>query len=291
MEPMNRWLSLSLLLTLAACAPPPPAALPEEAGRVSAPERPAFEPVGAGNLSFEPRTVELELAALPDFTFSGSVPGPTIDAREGDRVAIRFINQLETPLALRFAGLAGAPDERPVAPATRREIAFELGTGSAGTYLYRPADDAQLARGLVGVLRVRAENDPLPASYGDSIALIHENADGALRVNGLAAPSLALHPGERRRVRLVNGSPARSVRLTLSAGRFVVVGHGVGLLERPVEQEAVALAPGDRAEVIVTGPAAGDRVEVRDAQALFTLVGEGEPEQAEPLPETLKPAP
>ena len=70
-------------------------------------------------------------------------------------------------------------------------------------------------------------------------------------VNGAPSP-IARVPDRLIRLRLVNGSNARIYQLSFSDSRsFHWIGTEGGLLERSVELQALSLAPGQRAEILV----------------------------------------
>ncbi|MBL3681357.1 hypothetical protein D3229_03240 [Leucobacter aridicollis] len=111
---------------------------------------------------------------------------------------------------------------------------------------------------------------PLPREYGvDDIPVVVTDrsfsADGTfderrrdaagmlgdtLLVNGTVSPRFAA-TRELTRLRILNGSTARSYRFELDAGPLLLVGTDSGLLPEPVEVPGVTLTPGERAEVVV----------------------------------------
>ena len=69
-------------------------------------------------------------------------------------------------------------------------------------------------------------------------------------VNGIDRPSLALAT-RAYRLRLLNGSNARIYKLAWSDGTpLTVIATDGGLLQRPIEQAYLTLAPGQRAEIV-----------------------------------------
>ena len=46
----------------------------------------------------------------PAWTYNGTVPGPTIHVRQGDRVRVVLINELPAPTTIHFHGLPVDPD-------------------------------------------------------------------------------------------------------------------------------------------------------------------------------------
>jgi FtsP/CotA-like multicopper oxidase with cupredoxin domain len=89
-------------------------------------------------------------------------------------------------------------------------------------------------------------------------------------VNGVAWPRTDVARGLYR-LRLVNGSNARSYRLRLSGGLpFFVVGNDQGLLDAPVRCPQITLAAGERLDVLVdfSGLAPGTEVTLENTERL-----------------------
>ena len=261
-------------------------------------------PRGVSTPAKDPRTVELTLTAAPArlallpgkstdvYAYNGRVPGPTLDLREGDRVLIHFRNELPESTTVHWHGLHipassdGSPFD-PVAPGGTRDYAFTLMPGSAGTYWYHPHPDArtgrQIAKGLYGVIIVRAPDDPLLApTFPEKVIVLADNrftSDGAVDlpelpspaarvdlengregdvvfVNGAVQPTLAIRSGEVQRWRVVNASASRVYRLAIPGHSLLQVGTDGGLIERPVEVSEVVLANSERVELLVRGTGA-----------------------------------
>jgi bilirubin oxidase len=286
---------LALCVALALLAGPPVAAATIET---------LASPPLLVNRSGAPGTVEVDLVAAPArlslvpgkthtfLAFNGRIPGPTLEAYEGDRVIVHFQNRLSEPTTVHWHGLSvptvadGNPMD-PVPPGGRYDYVFTLPKGSAGTYWYHPHPHGragwQVARGLFGALIVRDREDPLAGapekllllndvrltSYGSVIFPTPNNDEqgwegNALFVNGQRAPTLALRPGEVQRWRLINASVARYYRLALPGHTFLHAGSDGGLFERAVSRDELLLAPAERAEVLVRGEGApGSRVALR----------------------------
>jgi FtsP/CotA-like multicopper oxidase with cupredoxin domain len=251
-------------------------------------------PPGLTNRSMLPRTVEVEITAEPArlslvpgrvntfYAYNGTVPGPTLEVREGDRVIVHFRNHLAEATTIHWHGLhvpveADGNPMDPVPPGGAYDYVFDVPIGSAGTYWYHPHPHGhagrQVARGLFGALIVRPSEDPIPAAVPDRLLLLHDirvNSRGSLiippssaeeqgwegnvmLVNGQIQPTLALHAGEVQRWRIINGSIARYYRLSLQGHSFLHVGSDGGLFERPVERQEILLAPSERVEILVRG--------------------------------------
>jgi FtsP/CotA-like multicopper oxidase with cupredoxin domain len=225
---------------------------PTPAGKI-APVGPAV----LANASSQPRTVEVTLTAAPTqvsllpgrmtavYAYNGRVPGPTLEAREGDRVVIHFKNNLPEPTTVHWHGLHipassdGSPYDpiRPAASTTTcsRCSADPLArTGITRIPITLPV--GQIGRGLVGTIVVRPEQDPLPAMREQLLVIADKRmtADGAIEwpdpkslqggideengregnvifVNGEVAPTIAIRSGETQRWRILNASASRVV--------------------------------------------------------------------------------
>jgi len=222
--------------------------------------------------------------------FNGQVPGPTIEARVGDVLEIRFTNSLPEPTTIHWHGLQipAAMDgtdmvQHPIMPGEAFTYRFKL--PDAGTFWYHPHtnETVQLERGLYGAIVARGPNEPeLDAERVlvlDDVALDrkgeikppgwwieqHDGRQGSTRlVNGKREPELAIAAGQVERWRIVNASSARYVRLSIGGKPFTVIGTDGGLIEAPVTMREVLLAPADRVELAV-GPFAEGEVLSIDA--------------------------
>jgi FtsP/CotA-like multicopper oxidase with cupredoxin domain len=224
------------------------------------------------------------------WAYNGQVPGPVLEFREGDRVRVRFRNDLPETTTVHWHGMHlpfpsdGSPFH-PVAPGEEYEYAFTVRPGTAGTYWYHPHPDhrtgRQVARGLYGGIIVRAADDPLPAMT-ERLLVLSDNRfldDGSLDlpdphshqgrvdfengregsvlfVNGKVMPTLSIRSGEVQRWRVVNASAGRFYRLSIPGHRLLHVGSDGGLFERPVEVDELLLATAERAEFLVRGTGA-----------------------------------
>lgn len=255
------------------------------------------------NTSSVPGTVEVTLTAAlvrlelrpgvvtQAYAYNGTVPGPTIDVHEGDRVIIHFRNALPEATTIHWHGLHipvdmdGSP-LRPVAPGATYDYAFTIQPGTAGTYWYHPHPDArtgeQVAKGLFGAFIVRPKHDPIPASIPEKLLILSDNRflrDGAvdlpteespqeemdeengregdvLFVNGAVMPTLTLRSGEVQRWRVINASASRVYRLAIPGQTMVHVGSDGGLFEHPVEVKDIVVANSERVELLVRGTGA-----------------------------------
>jgi FtsP/CotA-like multicopper oxidase with cupredoxin domain len=252
------------------------------------------------NLSAEPGTVEVRLVAAPSrlsmvpgletdvFVYNGQFPGPTLELREGDRVIVRFRNELPEATTVHWHGLhlpfeSDGSAFHPVAPGQEHVYEFTIHPGTAGTYWYHPhphhRTGYQVGKGLYGAIIVRSAADPLPATLSEQLLILSDNRfrlDGSLDfaepgslqeridfengregdvifVNSRVFPSLTIRSGEVQRWRVINASGGRVYRLSLEGHSLLHVGSDGGLFERPVEVDEILLSNGERVELLVRG--------------------------------------
>ena len=339
---------LAIALGLAGCTTTPPATSPtfRSAGKVLAPAAVAGEPLPESevlpDLNADPGIVEVDLYAseedvplLPGaptkmMVFNGTFPGPTIEAREGDTVIVHFHNRLSVPTNVHFHGMIINPEHdggpwNTVSPRQSHTYTWKARAGMPMTAWYHAHPHGlthlQAPKGMVGVIRILAQDDPMPADFGDTTLVLTDQkfnvsnqivADtefdrfngregDRVFVNGRLLPKLVLRPGEVRRLRVLNASPARFYKLSLPGLTLVQVGSDGGLFEVPTATASVLLSTAERAEILVRAPAqrgtytllalAHDRglglKETFDRQ-LMTIEIAGEPTTAPPIPARLR---
>jgi len=266
----------------------------------AAPEDTLVMPPVLKNMSTVPGTVEVNLAAAPArlallpghvtdaYAYNGTVPGPTLEVHEGDRVIIHFRNNLPEATTIHWHGLHIPADMdgsplRPIGAGKQYDYKFTIPRGTAGTYWYHPHPDVrtgyQIAMGLYGAIIVRDANDPLPASLPEKLLILSDNRflpDGSpdiadphspqgqidrengregnvLLVNGQVMPVIGIRSGEVQRWRVINVSAARIYRLAIPGQTLLHVGDDGGLFERPRELNEILLANSERMELLVRG--------------------------------------
>ena len=90
----------------------------------------------------EDRTIEVVPGvSFPAWTFNGGVPGPTLWAREGDRLRIRFVNNGSHPHSMHFHGIHaaemdGVPGSGPGEIQPGGEFTYEFDADPHGVHLY-----------------------------------------------------------------------------------------------------------------------------------------------------------
>jgi FtsP/CotA-like multicopper oxidase with cupredoxin domain len=234
-----------------------------------------------GTTSFAPATEED--ARTRTWGFDGAYLGPTLRAQRGERVAVEVTNALDEPTSVHWHGmhLPAAMDGGPhqeVAPGETWRPTWEIDQPAA-TLWYHPhphgATEEHVYRGLAGLFLLDDDASlgaDLPQEYGvDDVPVVVQDKrfddagqlelddsgsepgtlGGTVLTNGTIG---AYHEvtTERVRLRLLNGSTARTYQLGFEDREMQLVATDGGLLDAPVPLEQVRLAPGERAEVVVT---------------------------------------
>lgn len=238
----------------------------------------------------EAREAEVRVGDRPVrlYTYGGELPGPTLHAREGERVRLVFHNRLPEPSNVHLHGMHMPPavddPHRVAAPGASLSYEFTIPEGAAGTYWYHPHVHGevawQLGAGLAGAMVVTGPDDaeaPLAAADARVLVLqdlalagdrprprtaleMHDGREGELvLVNGESAPSFEVAAGLVR-LRLINASGARFYDVALEGAELVLLGLDAGLLERPVPVSSVLLPPGQRADVLIRATGSGPLV-------------------------------
>jgi len=246
--------------------------------------RPVDLSVGGASLTAAAGTAAIaDGESIQAWLFNGSLPGPTLRARQDDRARLRLVNQLPDSTILHWHGLMvpanedGHPRDA-IGPGASFDYDFPL-VQRAGTFWYHPhahertAD--QVHRGLAGFIIVGdAEEDALqlPSGAQEILLLLQDRAGepalayvyaptdadlhaGMLRGvpfgNGVRRPTLSVLGG-RYRFRVVNASHARVYRLGLDTGPpLTVIGNDGGLLPSAAQVGDLYLGVGERIDFLI----------------------------------------
>ncbi len=159
--------------------------------------------------------------------FNGSMPGPTIEVTEGDRVRIAVTNNLPEATAVHWHGievpleLDGVPGltQDPIAPGETATYEFTLHQN--GTFFYHSHMPMQEMLGMIGLFIVHPRQPYAPRADRDFGLIFQEWAIlpnnptpntlamefNWLTINGVVGPAttpLLVRQGERVRLRMVN---------------------------------------------------------------------------------------
>jgi FtsP/CotA-like multicopper oxidase with cupredoxin domain len=201
-------------------------------------------------------------------TVNGGTPGPTLRVRQRDLVEVTLVNAgvaegitlhwhgLDVPNAM--DGVAGVTQDA-VAPG--ESFVYRFVADQVGTYWYHShqVSHEQVRRGLFGALVVE---DPAADPVQDVVALLHEY-DAVPTLDGEpGATTVPARAGDAVRVRVVNTDNALTAVWVTGAPYVLAAIDGIDLHDpSPVTARSVAVTAGGRADLLVTVPAGGLRLD------------------------------
>jgi FtsP/CotA-like multicopper oxidase with cupredoxin domain len=256
--------------------------LAASAGVALAP-RLSFSQTEAKGLRIAQARQSLAGAGHPDtavWAYNGTVPGPELRFRQGERLKIAVENTLAVGTTVHWHGIRlpnamdGVPNltQAPIA-ANGGRFVYEFDLPDAGTYWYHPhlGSPEQVGRGLYGALIVEEREPPavdrdvvwvlsdweldrqarIDEEFSSPMAASHDGRIGnTVTVNGMVRDAFAVRSGERIRLRLINAASARIYGLVFEGHSPTVValdGHPVA----PHPAARVVLGPGMRADLML----------------------------------------
>jgi FtsP/CotA-like multicopper oxidase with cupredoxin domain len=259
-------------------------AIPSGSDLVEPPELRSVSGTLAVDLESAPQQVTIAGRDVRALSYNGGVPGPTLRVRAGDTLSVSLRNGLADPSNLHVHGLHVSPENNgdnmfvTVAAGDSFDYQYELPANHPpGVYWYHPHHHGfvadQVFGGLYGAIIVE-DPDPIPASRERVLVISDITLDSAgtipaatamekmsgregdlVLVNGQLTPSMTARPGERERWRIVNACVSRYLRLRLDGQQMSLLGIDSGRFEAADDVDEVVLAPGNRADLLVTGTA------------------------------------
>jgi FtsP/CotA-like multicopper oxidase with cupredoxin domain len=213
--------------------------------------------------------------------YNDSMPGPTIEVNQGDRVRIILHNMLPEPTTLHLHGIElanrvdGVPGvtQDPIPPG--ESFTYEFDAFQEGTYFYHSHGPMQEGLGMAGLLLIHPREAYFPPVDHDFALLIQEWAILPLStvpnvtsmefnwftLNGRSAPyvtPLLVKLGSRVRLRFVNMSPIDHHPMHLHGHTFWVTGTEAGRIPEsawvPSNNVLVAVAQAREVEFIANNP-------------------------------------
>jgi FtsP/CotA-like multicopper oxidase with cupredoxin domain len=230
------------------------------------------------------RVATVEIApgvSVSAWTYDGGIPGPLIRVRVGDRLVVRFTNNLPDPTTVHWHGLRipiqmdGVPGHSQPEVPPGGTFTYDFVVPDAGLFWYHPhlMSAAQVGFGLYGALLVEDPDDPVDVE--DELVLVLSDigisAGGTLEapdsggpagmvfgregthvlVNGRVQPRLVARDGAPQRWRILNAAKSRYFQLFLDGQPFTKIGGDNGLQEFAQTSDRLVLATGERADVLI----------------------------------------
>ncbi len=220
------------------------------------------------------------------YAYNGTVPGPLLEVSAGDTLRVQFRNSLPEETNLHFHGLHAPPSGNAdnsflmVGPGETRVYQIEVPANHpSGTFWIHPhihgKTARQVSRGLAMPLVVRGGLEQIPEiGMAPEVSLVIQdfNLDaagypvepqgmsamqgrqgGLVTTNGGLNPTIPIAPGGLVRLHLLNASSSKFYTLVLEGHPLLQVASSGGALPTLRQLDRLSLAPGERAQVLVSG--------------------------------------
>ncbi|MCY0937608.1 multicopper oxidase family protein [Streptomyces sp. H34-S4] len=229
-------------------------------------------------LALQPAQAEiLPGTTTPVLTYGGTFVGPTIKAKAGRKVQVKYVNRLDAPVNVHLHG-------GHVPPASDGYPMDLFGVGETRTFDYPNQQDGatlwyhdhthhmeaeHVYRGMHGFYLIEGEDERLlglPSGQYDVPIMIrdahfdaagglildveHPEARSTMLANGRPLPYFPV-AARKYRFRLLNSSIHKIFELDLGGVEMVQIASDGGLLPEPVTRTKLTLAPAERIEIVV----------------------------------------
>lgn len=229
------------------------------------------------------------------WNYNGSVPGPEIRIKIGDTLKVNFTNNLPDETTIHWHGVRvpnamdGVPgiNQDPIQPG--ESFVYEFTPKDAGTFWFHPhvRGSEQLERGLFGTLIVEddtseqysqdivwvvddwrmTEDYQVDSNFVTGHDLAHDGRWGnVITVNANLNETLAVRPGERVRLRIVNSSNARVYTPSFGSLDAKIIAVDGMYVKEVQNASGFELSPGNRIDVDIKIPSdtSGKSYEIYD---------------------------
>lgn len=233
------------------------------------------------NLRAAGATLELKPFYSTDvLAYNGTLPGPLLEARAGDRIIVHFQNDLAEATTIHWHGLR-IPSDQDGNPMVQGPVpaggsfTYDFKVPDPGTFWFHPhmGTIEQIDRGMYGAILVAEEKPPTftaerlyviddirlgsngqiaPYAYSGHDVMMGRLGNTLLTNGKVTPPSGTAPHGSIERWRIVNASTARVFEIAVDGASWRVIATDGGLLPTPYQTDKLMVAPGQRFELEVT---------------------------------------
>ena len=210
-------------------------------------------------------------------TYNGSLNGPTLHVKPGERMVLFYVNKLDQPTNIHFHGLhvspVGSSDNifRVIGPGETAKYVLDIPIDHPeGTFWYHShlhgLSTVQVGGGLSGLLVIEGLEDLLPDALhnitqqtftmrGFPWHYWHLNYTSPTyqTINGEINPVVSISPGETQLWRFANIDPGTFYNITLPGHTFRVIEEDGNPVWKVWDTKYLVIAAGKRFSALVTG--------------------------------------
>ena len=222
--------------------------------------------------------IDEKMAPVAALGYNKAWPGPTIRATEGDKVRVKFTNNLKETTGVHFHGVEfdnffedGVPfvTQLPITPG--ESFTYEFVAKPAGSMMYHSHHNAtdQVGRGLLAAFLIDPKGDADPkkaykAKYGigydREYTWISNDTLGGFTINGHGFPAVVpvlAAVGENVLVRFMNEGIMMHPWHSHGYRMKVVARDGAALGSAAFEADTLGVNPGERWDAVITADRPG----------------------------------
>lgn len=206
-------------------------------------------------------------------TYNGVVPGPVLQVKQGDTIAIDFTNDTATDDSIHLHGVHDIPVSMDGVGGISQPLVrpgghfvYHFVADQPGTFIYHTHDDqAMLDSGLYGAIVVEP-SDPRPIERGlahDFLEMIsswqiQSGAENHFTLNGKEYPAtrtLDVRKGDRFRIRWINISGEEFHTMHTHGHYQQIIARDAAPVDYRDIEDTVLISPGQRVDVVVRADA------------------------------------
>ena len=215
------------------------------------------------------------------WAYNGSVPGPEIRVRQGERIRVLAKNELNEETTIHWHGIRtpnamdGVPHLTQTPIPKGGNFLYEFDAIDAGTFWYHPhqSSSEQVGRGLYGPLIIEEHNPirmdrditwmlddwrltkdgQIAGGFGNGHDAMHNGRVGnTVTINGKRPGRISVQAGERIRLRLINAANARIFALDFGDLEPIIIAlDGQPVTPHAADSGIVVIGPAMRVDLVL----------------------------------------
>lgn len=238
-------------------------------------------------------------------TYNGAFPGPTLRAKPGDILKIKFVNKLSNPTNLHTHGLHTSPSghgDNPllmIKPGESFDYTITIPKNQkSGTFWYHPhhheLSAGQVASGLAGALIIEdsLDKNPLIKNATERIIVLadprigknssvaqtsqmdrmHGRSGPNTLLNGVLVPTFNANATAPERWRIVNSCVSQYQTISVPGAELIQLSSDSSRLSTSGLTQSITLTPGQRTEFLIRARKPGTYVVQNEIQPLAKLI-------------------